>query len=142
MESRKYLLVVMLCLAFAEVSLGAAPDDVRRTPPKMRENVESLAMLGGALKICVRDAEFKKLTNDTAIDTHKLLIRLDDLVEKIANHYRDTVLQTAFDFAEHTYSESESLKMKIIARYGSHCSAKFLSEMAVQISDAERKPFH
>ena len=78
-------IVGLLFLLVPTMALG-------ETPKPMLTNVHSFAEAGAVLNICFESPSYKKLNSTDALKMHGLLIRLTDLVQAIAAHYKDEVL--------------------------------------------------
>ena len=103
-------LVGLLFLLLPTMALG-------ETPKPMLANVHALSEAGAMLNICFESPSYKKLNSIDALKVHGLLIRLADLVQAIAAHYKDQVLYSAYEMAKVKMSADPSLKEYAKTKY-------------------------
>lgn len=103
----------------------------------MLANVQKLSEAGAVLNICFESPAYKKLNNTDALKMHELLMRIDGLVESIAAHYNDNVLQVTHQMARVKMSGDPSLREYAKATY-QYCSPSLLTDMDRYLEENEK----
>ena len=123
-------IVGLLFLLVPTMALG-------ETPKPMLTNVHSFAEAGAVLNICFENPSYKKLNSTDALQVHGLLIRLTDLVQAIAAHYKDEVLYLTYEMAKVKMSADPSLKEYAKTKY-QYCGPSLMIEMSAYLDENER----
>ena len=123
-------LVGLLFLLLPTMALG-------ETPKPMLANVHALSEAGAMLNICFESPSYKKMNSIDALKVHGLLIRLADLVQAIAAHYKDQVLYSAYEMAKVKMSADPSLKEYAKTKY-QYCGPSLMTDMNSYLDENER----
>jgi hypothetical protein len=107
------------------------------TPKPMLANVHALSEAGAMLNICFESPSYKKLNSTDALKVHGLLIRLADLVQAIAAHYKDEVLYPTYEMAKVKMSADPSLKEYAKTKY-QYCGPSLITDMSSYLDENER----
>lgn len=107
------------------------------TPKPMLTNVHSLSEAGAVLNICFENPSYKNLSSTDALKVHGLLIRLADLVQTIAAHYKDEVLYPTYEMTKVKMSADPSLKEYAKTKY-QYCGSSLITDMSTYLDENER----
>src|SRR4249920_2846465 len=88
----------------------ALPVSAASPPPKMMANVYRLTEAAAVLNVCFESPPYKKLSNEKALQLQGLVIRLADLVQNVAKHYRDETLYLIFETTKTKLSSDAEMK--------------------------------
>ena len=118
--------------------IGVAMPGIAATPPgPMMANVYRLTEAAAVLTVCFESPLYTKLSNDKALQLHGLVIRLADLVQNIAKHYKDDALYLTFEATRVKISSEVEMKNYVKSKY-EYCGDQLFRDMEAYVSENEK----
>jgi len=102
------------------------------------ENVLPLAEAAAILNICFESIEYSNLSDDKALDLFGLSMRLEDLVQQIADQYNDEALPMTYGMMYMEMSSDPEIMEYARSEY-QYCSNKLLKDMKSYVDASERQ---
>jgi hypothetical protein len=98
--------------------------------------VYALTEAAAVLIVCFESPSYKQLDTHAALQLFDLLLRLADLVERIANRFDDEALYFTFEIGQVEMSSDPELKQYVQREY-QYCGESLFEEMEAYISEVE-----
>ena len=105
-------------------------------PKQMVDDVYALTEAAAVLIVCFESPSYKQLDTHAALQLFDLLLRLADLVERIANRFDDEALYFTFEIGQVEMSSDPELKQYVQREY-QYCGESLFEEMEAYISEVE-----
>lgn len=128
--------IIFLAIAFLPLAAGSKTL-LSDTPKPMLDNVAALSEASAAIKICFQSDQYDLLSAEFALALHALNLRIETLVDDIANHYKDDALYLTYALLVTQVSEDPSLVETMRSKYD-YCGEKLLVEMKNNVDENER----
>ncbi len=107
-----------------------------QTPKPMLDNVYALTEAAAVLNVCFESHAYKSLPNEKALQIHDLSMRLEDLVQRIANRYNHETLLLVFGMSKVKISSDKEMIESVRKEYG-YCNEKLFKNMETYVSENE-----
>jgi len=133
-------------LTIFAVFLFSANAFATKPPPDVIEQMEILASVEAAIKICTDSNEYMKMPATEALKFNDISMKSGDIIDLIQKKFNDDLAYMAFITASIKISESSQFRSKFARTYSKKCSPQLLidsnetiNSVASQIKNLLRK---
>lgn len=129
----RYLVLAIFSAALAALTVNTT---CAETPKRAEESVRRLAEAAALMNVCFESDAYDALPDETALKFHGLRIRIDALVEKLSNYYKDDALVLAYGVHYVRLSKEKEIidYAKTHCRY---CGERLFIDMEDYVSESE-----
>ena len=108
------------------VFLFSASAFATKPPPDVIEQMEILASVEAAIKICTDSNEYMKMPATEALKFNDISMKSGDIIDLIQKKFNDDLAYMAFITASIKISESSQFRSKFAKTYSKKCSPQLL----------------
>jgi hypothetical protein len=124
---------VLALLLVSSNSFAAKP------PPDVIEQMEILASVEAAVRICTDSNEYMKMPATEALKFNDISMKSGDIIDLIQKRFNDDLAYLAFITASIKISESPQFRSKFSKTYSKKCSAQLLTDSNQTINSVESR---
>lgn len=110
-----------------------------RPPDPVLKQMEVMARINAAIGICIDSSEFKRFDSNKALKFFDISIKIDYIIEEIAERYNDKGAHLVYTLASQDLRQSAEFRRGFFRSYSRPCAEQLLVDAEKEISDTRSR---